>query len=301
MLKKIVSIIIAIISFFISLFSSLFNSGLPQKSDCYVYKNISYGVGTNRTLDLYVPKKASGKCGLILNLHGGTWTDGDKSEVSEETLKYMCEDLGFAAATMNYPFVSKTVDALDILEDIEDALLKIKEKGQETGVTIDRVMLKGVSAGAHLALLYGYTKAISSPIKIACIASFSGPTDLADSKFYSESSTLGSKDSICDLMSKVCGKKFTAKTFNFAVPTLKKVSPLTYVTSVCPPTIIAHGKNDTVVPYSNAMMLNSALGAVGVEHEFIVYSNSGHDLANDPDCEKKANDLLVKYANKYLK
>ena len=162
-------------------------------------------------------------------------------------------------------------------------------------------MLNGASAGAHLALLYGYSRTNTSPIKIACIASHSGPTDLADAKFYSETSTLGTKDYIYDLMSKACGKKFNEKTFNFAVPALKKASPITYVTKVCPPTVIAHGKNDTVVPYSNAMALNSALGAVGVEHEFIVFKNSGHDLANDPDCEKELNDMLLKYANTYLK
>ena len=280
---------------------SLFGLGFDEKEKCYVYKDLAYGTGENRTLDLYVPKKANEKCGLVLFLHGGAWVSGDKSEVNDETLKYICEDLGFAAATMNYRFISKTVKTLDILDDIEAALSKIKAKGKETGATIDRVMLNGVSAGAHLALLYGYTKTNSSPIKVACVASFSGPTDIADAKFYSETSTLGSKDYIYDLMSKACGRKFNEKTFNFAVPALKKASPLTYVTSSCPPTIIAHGKNDTVVPYSNAMALNSALGAVGVEHEFIIFKNSGHNLENDPDCEKAANDALVKYANKYLK
>ena len=301
MFKKIVSIFIAIITFFVSLFGGGSGSGSGKPGKINAYKNLSYGSSKNQTLDLYVPKKASGKYGLILNLHGGEWTNGDKSEFSEDTLKKMCSDYGCAAATMNYRFVSKTVDALDIINDIESALKKIREKGAESDIVFDRVMLNGVSAGGHLALLYACSKGVSAPMKIVAVTVKSAPTDLSDSRFYSTASSLGSKGDICDLMSKVCGKTFNEKTFSRAVPKLKTVSPITYVTKSCPPVLIAHGKLNSVVPYSNALMFSAAVSGVGVRSELISYTNSDHDLSKDADCEKKFGELFASYAKTYLK
>ena len=42
------------------------------------------------------------------------------------------------------------------------------------------------------------------------------------------------------------------------------------------------------------------LTANNVEHEFVVYPNSGHGLENDPESAQKARDLMIEYANKYL-
>lgn len=301
MFKKIVSVFIAIITFFVSLFGGGSGSGSGKPGKINAYKNLSYGSSKNQTLDLYVPKKASGKYGLILNLHGGEWTNGSKDEFSEDTLKKMCSDYGCAAATMNYRFVSKTLNALDIINDIDAALKKIKEKGSESDIVFNRVMLNGVSAGGHLALLYGCSKGVSAPMKVVAIAVKSAPADLSDVSFYSDSSTLGSQSDIYDLMSKVCGKTFNAKTFPRAVPKLKTVSPITYVTKSCPPVLIAHGKLDSVVPYSNALMFSAAVSGVGVRSELIAYANSGYDLSNDDDCEKKFGELFSTYAKTYLK
>ena len=300
MLKKIFSIFIAIITFFISLFgSSGSGGGKPEKVNAY--KNLSYGSAKIQKLDLYIPKKADGKYALILNLHGGKWTNGDKSEFGEDELKKMCSDFNCAAATMNYRFVNASVDAHDILDDIDAALKTIKAKASENGVVIDRVMLNGVSAGGHLALLYACSKGISAAVKIAAVAVKSAPTDLSDERLYSDSSSFGSRDEVYSLISKVCGKSFNKKTFSRAVPTLKTVSPITYVSKSCPPVLIAHGKNDETVPYSNALMFSAALSGVGVKNDLITYSNSGHDLSNNADCEKKFNDLFASYAKTYLK
>jgi len=295
MLQKIISILMAIISFIASLL------GFGQSSKSYVYKDLSYGKEECQTLDLYIPKKAGETCGLILNIHGGAWIEGDKSECGDDILRYMSEDLGFAAATINYRFISDSVNVLNILDDIDAALKAIKAKGNENGISINRVMLRGVSAGAHLALLYGYKKTQTAPMKISFITAYCAPTDLADKGFYSASSTLGSSDFIYSLMSKACGYTFNERTFAFAVPKLRAASPITYVSASCPPTIIAHGKKDTTVPYSNALILDSALSAVGVKHDFVSFPNSDHALSGDKECSDAVDELVLNYLNTYLK
>lgn len=282
-------------------FASLFGFGGSKSSKSYIYSDLKYGTEECQTLDLYVPKSAAGKnCGLVLFIHGGAWISGDKSSYSRDDLKNVCESMGVAAAAMNYRYISDSVSVLNIMDDIDSALKAIRIIGNEKDISINRVMLSGYSAGAHLSLLYGYSHITSAPMKIACIVSACGPTDLSDPQFYSTNSSLGSLDFIYDLMSKACGYRFNKSTFGKASAALAKASPLTYVTSSCPPTIITHGKNDTTVPYSNAVALDAALSAVGVKHDFISYPNSDHSLANDPDCKKATDELINNYALAYL-
>lgn len=297
MWQRIVSFFMAIIAFF----SSLFGLNKNNNDKSIVYKNLTYGTEENQALDLYIPKNAGETCGLVFNIHGGAWIGGDKSECTDEILRYICEDLGFAAATVNYRFISDSVNVLDILDDIDAALAAIKKKGEENNTNINRVMLRGVSAGAHLSLLYGYKKARSAPMEISLIASYCAPTDLADENFYASSSTLGTPEFIRSLMSKACGYTFNEETFSSAIPFLKAASPVTYVSSSCPPTIIAHGEKDSIVPYSNAVTLNAALSAAGVKHDFVSYPNSDHSLSADSDCTSKFDALVESYIDAYLK
>lgn len=298
MLKKIFSFFIAFVSFILS----LFGIGSGSSDNNYVFKDLRYGSSKEQTLDLYIPKDAKKTCGLVLFLHGGTWIDGDKAEIEEETLKSFCNDLGYATATMNYRRVSSRLSASDVISDIDLALLKIKETGNNYETNINRVLLYGKSAGGHLALLYGYSKTMNAPMKISAIVAESAPSDLSDKNFYSAFSTLaGSKDEIYSLMSNVCGKKFNEKNFARAVSKLKEVSPITYVSSNCPPTLLAHGKKDSVVPFTNAMVLDSALSTMKVKHDFVVFENSGHDLSGDSKKTKELKDLTSGYIKNYLK
>lgn len=297
MIKKIVSFFMAIFAFF----ASLFGFG-ASKNKSIVFSDVRYGTHERQTLDLYIPSGAKNKtCGLVLFIHGGAWVAGDKTSIKEDTLKDLCEKNGVASATMNYRYVSDSVSVFDIMDDIDNALKAIRTKGTEIGVNINRVMLTGTSAGGHLSLLYGYSHVTSAPMKIACIASNCGLTNLADPQLYSVNSTLGTQEFIYDLMSKACGFRFNKSTMGKASAALAKASPLTYVTASCPPTIITHGKKDTTVPYSNAVTLDAALSALGVKHDFVAYPNSDHLLKDDPKCKKQAEKLTAEYIETYLK
>lgn len=281
--------------------ASLFGSCGQQDKKRYVVTDLSYGTEASQKLDLYIPTSAAGSsCGLVLFIHGGAWISGDKSECTKKILESV-NDSGYASATMNYRFISDSVNLLDLMDDVDNALKAIQKQGKEYNVTIDRVLMIGTSAGSHLALLYGYSRHQTAPMKVCSILSYCGPTDLADPNFYLETSTLGSPAEICDLMSKACGTTFTQDTFDAAVPALQKVSPLSYVCASCPPTIIAHGAQDTVVPYSNATSLDAALTAKGVKHDFVTYPNSGHNLDKDTDAANEVSALLDTYATTYLK
>lgn len=292
MWEKIVAFFMSIIAFFTGLF------GMGGETKSYEYRNLSYGSHERQVLDLNIPKDNDGEIGLVLFIHGGAWIMGDK-EGYKGGVKAASETYGFAGASINYRYISETVDIHDILDDIDLALRCIKQKGEENGVNINKVLLTGDSAGGHLAMLYAYSRAQNAAIRPAAVVSNSGPTDLTDESFYINNA-MGDEEYVSLLFSYASGQKFEYAERESAKGALEKVSPLFYVSKNTVPTVINHGMKDSIVPYSNAVSLDAKLTQYGVTHVLNSYPNSDHDLGSDEANKDIANDLLIEYCNKYL-
>lgn len=297
MFDKIIAFFMAIINFFLGLFGLGGIGG--QQYDCQAFLNMSYGTHERQVVDLCIPEGASGDIGMVLFIHGGAWISGDKSSY-EGGMNYGASSLGIATASVNYRYLSEDVDLLDILDDIDAALAKVKAKGAEAGVNINKVLLTGDSAGGHLSLLYAYARKNTAPVTPVAVISNSGPTDLYDDNFY-HNNALGDEAVIADLMSKACGQRFAYAERESAKAALYSVSPVAYVSAECVPTVINHGDSDTIVPFSNAQTLDALLTGYGVEHVLNVYKGADHDLGKDDEAKKKADELLFGYIDRFLK
>lgn len=297
MFEKIIAFFMAIINFLLGLFGIGSIGG--QEYDCQTFLDMSYGTHERQVVDLCIPNGASGDLGLVLFIHGGAWIAGDKESYAGG-MNYGASNLGIATASVNYRYISDDVDLLDVLDDIDAALAKIKSKGAEAGVNINRVLLTGDSAGGHLSLLYAYARKNTAPIEPVAVISNSGPTDLYDDNFY-HNNALGDEAAISDLMSKACGQRFAYSERESAKNALYSVSPVAYVSADCVPTVINHGNADTIVPFSNAQTLDALLTQYGVEHVLNVYEGADHDLGKDEDAKDKADELLFGYIDRFLK
>ncbi len=295
-----------IIAFFMSVIFAVLNffglggifSGIDS-SDAYVFANMNYGKHERQVLDLAIPKDNDGEVGLILFIHGGAWIGGDK-DIYKDMVSDCANKEGLAAAALNYRYISDSTSLHDIADDIDAALSAIKEKGKEKGVNINKVLLTGASAGAHLAMFYAYSRKDTAPIIPAAVCSYCGPTDLYDDNFYYDSD-LGDTATVCQLMSWACGESFSIESKADFRKALDSVSPLTYVNENSVPTIICHGEKDTIVPYSNALSIVEKFEQYGVDYDFISYPNSDHGLANDPECAERADELMREYIDKYVR
>ncbi len=297
MFEKIIAFFVAIINFFLSLFGLGEIGG--EKFNCQTFFDIAYGTHERQVVDLCIPDGASGELGLVLFIHGGAWIAGDK-ESYKSGMNYGASSLGIATASLNYRYISDSVDILDILDDIEAALAAVKAKGAEVGVDINRVLLTGDSAGGHLSLLYAYARKNTAPVAPVAVISNSGPTDLYDDNFY-HNNALGDEAVICELMSMACGQSFTYAERESAEAALYSVSPVSYVNAECVPTVINHGNADTIVPFSNAETLDALLTQYGVEHVLNVYEGADHDLGKDEAAKDRADELLFGYIDRFLK
>lgn len=264
-----------------------------------LYLDIPYGEHERHKFDLSLPDGAAGTLGLILYIHGGAWVSGDKECYRGELERRNAQ--GYAAASMNYRYVGAEVDLDDEADDIAAAIKRIKSFAAEKGVDLEKALLTGHSAGGHLSLFYAYSRAEGSAIEPAAVVSFCGPVDLSTRDFF-EKGVGGNTATLCGLFSACCGRAVTAE--NFFSPDVQKllrsVSPIAYVSPDSPPTAIAHGEADDVVPFSQATALDEQLSRCGAAHDLVRYPNSGHELGRDPDAAERAEKLFCEYADKYL-
>lgn len=251
--------------------------------------------------DLVFPKNKKGNCGLVLCIHGGGWIEGDKSLYTDDLFR-LCKEKEVAAACINYRFLSSEVNYDDILDDITAALKAIKEKGTEYGVNFDRMLLNGVSAGAHLSLLYALKRKIDTPIKPVCIAELCGPADIEDEFYYFEKEDeprAVDTSFFIEIIGNGISKKIDTNHFDDARPGLREYSPVNYIDKDMIPIVFGHGEQDTVVPYRTAVSLKQKLIENNIEHTFISFPNSGHPC-EDKNSMKILMQFFFEYIDRYL-
>ena len=240
------------------------------------FKDISYKEidGKNINLDIYTPtKQRYKKTPVVLFFHGGEWRYGDK-EIPESFLPIVntLRSEGIAVVSANYRLVDKSSSIKDSIDDCADAARWITKNYKEFGFDTENIGVLGVSSGAHLALLTAYNNENNSSnyrmlkdvdYNIKYVVSYSGPTDLTtldNKEFKSALNTFAS-----DLNSK---------------ESLEKLSPINYVSSSSPNTLIVHGEMDEVVPLSQGNALYKAGISKGCDFQLNVISGGNHALSN---------------------
>jgi acetyl esterase/lipase len=273
-----------------------------SKSVQWTFQNISYGSDTKQTFNIIIPK-GENNVHAIVYLHGGFYYSGNKLRYPLFLTEYSENNI---FVTMDYRLVNlreNNIHIEDMILDVHNALIKIQEISNENGVTIDDFILAGHSAGAHLALLYGYKYFQENEkrnIKIAACISLSGPNDYTDDFGWSSMSYYGSDlqkrlSRISLIGTKLTGHDIELTQYNWTQQKnysefkeyAEEISPIMYVyeTGKLPPTLLVHGLDDRIVPYSNSIKLNAALDNTSVPHKLITATGTGnnHMLGGKPD------------------
>jgi len=125
-------------------------------------RNIRYaeGAGKRHLLDVYQPKPAdahgpSKKMPVLLQIHGGAWMIGDKSQQGLPLMLHLAAE-GWVCVANNYRLSPKATFP-DHLVDCKQALAWVREHIEEYGGDPDFIVVTGGSAGGHLAALVALT------------------------------------------------------------------------------------------------------------------------------------------------
>lgn len=261
--------------------------------------DIEYGKHERQKLDIFIPKNVKCNTGIILFIHGGGWTQGDKSGHHHDT-DYFCH-FGYICASMNYRYVSEKINVFDELNDISSALNTIKTECIKYGFNIEKAILSGGSAGSHLSLMYAYTRQDESPVQIVAACVYCPPVDCSKADFL-----LGISGEFEEwkyqVLSKCCGFSITKDTLleKEQQQALKSISPETYISSRCVPTAVFHGRIDELIPIEHIHKFLFKLDKYGIQNDIIIYENSGHGLDKNPEAASAAREIFNNYAQTYL-
>lgn len=139
----------------------------------------------NNNFDLYVPKSLdkAQKHTAVLFIHGGAWVSGFKSDVNEYVHEFA--NKGYITATIKYKLMKRSMDdnKLSLFRDLDeiDACIKTMKNvldELEFDTTKTNFVIGGASSGAHLAMLYSYSRGNECPLPIKFIINAVGPVDI---------------------------------------------------------------------------------------------------------------------------
>ena len=287
--------IIGICLFFLLLIGA---GGLKYFLGYSVFRDVSYGEAKACVMDVYIPKRASRRenNGCVLLIHGGSWSGGDKRE--EELKCRLLASHGYIAASVNYTLWSEQTAAeytvFGVLDELDTALGELKSFLGDKGISTDKAAIGGYSAGAHLAMLYSYSRADTAPMEIAFTLNMAGPSDVC-------SAVLGNEMTV-RIAQRLTGKEISEDMLlsGEADQLLASISPVSYVNENTPPTLIAHGGRDDVVPLGNAEALIERLHEYSVEHEYIYMKASNHMLIQNPIKRMEYLKATLEYCKAYF-
>ena len=100
-----------------------------------VYTDLPYGDGAANKFDLYVPADSTKESyGLVVYLHAGGFTSGDKSD-DAEMLEWLCSK-GYVAAGINYTLFTEENPNASVYsqsEEIKAAMPYVVEEAEKLG------------------------------------------------------------------------------------------------------------------------------------------------------------------------
>ncbi len=227
--------------------------------------NLSYGTDPAHKMDLYLPQGRTDTTKLIIMVHGGAWTAGDKADFNTYVPVIKQRLPGYAIANINYRLATPLGNHFPTQEnDMKAAVDFLVQKSSEYKIS-QKFVLLGASAGAHMALLQAYKQA--SP-DIKAVIDFFGPSDMTE--MYNSAPAGSFTQTALQIL--LQGTPTSNPTrYNTS-------SPINYVSAQSPPTLMLHGSTDDLVPVSQSEALRTKLLTQGVVNELVIYPNVGHEI-----------------------
>ena len=268
-----------------------------------VHTDLSYGEKEANRFDLYVPADNTKESyGLVVYLHAGGFTSGDKSD-DEAMLQWLCSK-GYVAAGINYTLFSEqnpTASVYSQSVEIRDSIPYVVAEAEKLGYPIDKMTIGGGSAGHALAMIYAYRDAAQAPVPVVLTFGGVGPAS-----FYQEDwgiFGLDQSDEACaGLFSVMAGTEITVEEVanGSYLEKVRSISAADWITADSPATVVAYGTHDKMQPFLASLRLKTALEEYGVDHKYFELPHSGHGLQNDNKISRQWMEAVDEYLNIYM-
>ncbi|TNM61078.1 alpha/beta hydrolase [Streptomyces sp. NP160] len=241
--------------------------GRTQESTVVVDEDVPYREveGDQLVADVCRPKDQSGPLPLVLLLHGGGFSQGDKSNVRK-----LCErlaDRGYAALAIQYRLLPDVFPAQVLDASAALGWAATPDVSQRYGFDTSRTAVIGSSAGAIIAdsLAVGMG---DPPVVPRAVVALSGATDFTG--------TLASPDGASAASAKIATEYMGCKDLS-RCSAAREASPVFRVTAQSSPLLQVIG-SDELVPLDQAQVMDQALAQAGAQHQLVVVPGAKHGL-----------------------
>lgn len=254
-----------------------------MKADVERISDLEYRPGGSRArLDIYRPRGVElHDAPVLIQIHGGAWTFGDKSQQGLLLMNRMAQR-GWICVAINYRLATKHPFPAQIV-DVKRAIAWVRENIGSYGGDPSYLVLTGGSAGGHLAALAALTPGLAeyqpgfedADTRVSACVPFYGVYDLAG--ITGDRAAVMMRDGF---LGPVVFKKRAAT----HMAEFEQASPIAHVTADSPDFFVLHGENDTLVSVRQARAFVAKLREVsknmvtyvelpGTQHAFEVFSS----------------------------
>ena len=255
-----------------------------------IQKDVVYGYddSTQQIMDIYLQGQFTGEPNWVevdkspkntlVFIHGGGWLGGDKADNPFVLADYL--EKGWVVFSLNYRMGPGT--APNAAEDVICAMRWIADRKDDYGVDVNNIFTTGSSAGGHLSLVAGLAPTSQkdyvcdiSDIPVKGIINYYGITEISQNEAFLNKEKpqwnytitwIGERDRIDGVS--------------------KKYSPVYMASRNAPPVITIHGAVDSVVPYTQATLLEARLEELGILHKLVTIEDGNHGGFRDQGYER---------------
>jgi acetyl esterase/lipase len=215
--------------------------------DMQLVKNVVYGPLPRQRLDVWRMSTTPLRAPVLLYVHGGSWTFGDKREQGRPMLHEFVRR-GWIAVVPNYRLAPRHPWPAQI-EDVTRALGWVKKNIATYGGDPERVVVSGGSAGGHLTALVALSSkdATWRPADVTDVVDWSVRGALA---FYGVLETTGDEAHWRGLgrgIRILLERRIVQVPYEGNEPLYRAMSPFDRIGADAPPFFVVQGRNDTLV------------------------------------------------------
>lgn len=262
-------------------------SGSPSPTP--THQDVAYaGVSDAQKLDLYLPPDSGKNTPLIINVHGGSFRQGDKTMEKPNIVHQL--DKGYASASVNYRLTGEAGFPAGV-QDVKAAVRWLRAHAAPCGFDPDRIVIWGESAGGYMAQMVAITGGqktmfddpdlghpdVSAAVQAAVVWYAPNNFGTMDAEFRKKTPASCKNAHPHDPAA-----SSESQWLGAALPTIpekvRKADPLNYLDTArsLPPFSIATGDADCLVPHQQSEDLYKAVRKAGAHAELSIVPGVGH-------------------------
>jgi acetyl esterase/lipase len=232
--------------------------------------------GMALTFDIFKPKANTNGAAIIFMVSGGWVSNYMPPELAQSRYQELL-DAGFTVITLRHGGSPKYLIP-EIVADVRRGVRFIRFNAKRWGIDPNRLGVYGGSAGGHLSLMIGLASDNGDPgakddfmkesDRVAAVVAYFPPVDLRPLARGLNPPPTGT---VLD--------RFPA--LNFEKERAADYSPIVFVSSDDPPTLLIHGDKDQLVNISNSQIIFEALKKNNVKSDFITLPGADHGFRGE--------------------